>query len=340
MNTERWGISSLPTAAAALPRKKDGEKAELLRACGQMVFRCEGDILTTQGIYCSEFGRKTECFCKRAVWVPRVFNLGDLQSMFSSFGAELNCDVTADTVVGVCGLLPTRTAHASGNTFLVLAQFMKKKFTVIATVKVTAIRSSDDEPPSYDLREISSGGDCVRHVVNWIKEESTTHRTTTVKKRGKYKKHKKTPSDDGSADLDPSSDSLELYETPKKRTRRTPRRGEHDFPKTPEIISGEVHTILGTPSELSSAGPTPELHKPTSDLHSELEIVSVPPVMPYQQQEQSFCWLDGMGGRPVTPTERYGLFCQSPSFYEMPPDTPSSMLNPPDAPWPSTSPFL
>jgi len=344
MKAGEWD-TEFPAAVAALPRKKDGEKAELLKACGQMVFRCEGDILTTQGIYCSACGRKAECFCKRAVWVPRVFNLNDLRDMFASFGAELSCDVTSETVVGVCGLSPTRTAHASDTTFLVLAQFVKKKFAVIASVSVSVVRNSEDEPPSYDLKGISSGEDCVADVVNWVKEESSVHRTTAVKKRGKYKKHRRSSSD-GSGDLDYNPedlesplDSPELCETPKKRRRRVKIDKPLDSPRTPEIRRSDVHTIWGTPYELSSSGPTPDVNLSVSDAQPEPEIISVPPVVPFHHQE-AFCMFDGFTDRPVSPVERNGLFCQSP-FYGQPTTSPS-VLYPESvlSSWPSTNSLL
>jgi len=237
--------------AANPPRKKDGEKAELLKSCGQALFGCEGDILVTQGIYCCPpFGKKAECFCKRAVWVPRHFSLNALKETFLYYCAEFPLTVTEDTPVGVCGQSPTRTAHADDKVFLILAQFVKKKFSVIGTV---SIAQDDADSPPY-ITEIKSGSSLF-DAVTWVREESSLHRTSNLNKPCRYRKRKQNQSHSDEVKFE----DHEILETPmNKKARIDYSQSVEPFPKTPEM-NHEKHTIISTPMAPSSGDTSPDV---------------------------------------------------------------------------------
>jgi len=166
-----------------MSRKKDGEKAALLQGCGELLFGCPGDIRVTQGIYVAKKSKKMECFCKRAVWVPNKLCSEHLRQVFSEHGADITTCLTASSVIGICGRNPTRTAHATDSTFMVLAQFSKKKFIVVALVSIINNQVDTLQQTSITIREITTDPFRISETVSWIKNESAFHVKTKAKKR-------------------------------------------------------------------------------------------------------------------------------------------------------------
>jgi len=160
-------------------RKKNGEKAVLLQACGEELFRCEGENKVTQGIYVIRKGRKLECFCKRAVWVPiDPASLETLKSRFKSFNAPWPSMLDESPMVGLCGRNATRTAHATDSTFLVLALHQKMKFVAVGIVRVEYGPFIGDVKPDIHVTGISSDATELDDCIEWIRKESSIHEST------------------------------------------------------------------------------------------------------------------------------------------------------------------
>jgi len=350
--------------------RKNGEKAELLKCCGQTLFGCDGEILVTQGIYCCPpFGKKAECFCKRAVWVPRHFNLAALKETFFYHSAEFPLTVTEDTPVGVCGQAPTRTAHADDKVFLILAQFVKKKFSVIGTVAI----AKNDKDGTHYITEIKSGSSLF-DAVTWVREESSIHRTTHMNRSVRYRKRKQDHSD---CEELKSEDQSVILKTPvNKKPRIDYSQLVETSPKTPEM-NNEKHAIVSTPMAPSSGRASPDfiqqMYLPDPAIYSveqssteavpensipveRAPVDSVPVVQasaptvqasipvsipapfavnPQNLHEECF-WVSEVS--PSLPNEHAGLFCRSPSFYEPNSDTLANQFSY-DTMMPWTSPY-
>jgi len=186
-------------------RKKDGEKALLLQACGELLFDCVGENRTTQGIYFTESEEKQQCFCKRAVWVPRAPRLEELKQKFEDFGASLPAFVSdSDVIIGLCGKNPTRNAHAVDCSFFILAQTPTRKFFPIAVAGFD--HSGDDEKLSVSLRSISSDPEAIDHCIAWIQKEALEYEKEKCTKKPKQK-HKRLRPSSGIANEDDDDES-------------------------------------------------------------------------------------------------------------------------------------
>jgi len=169
-------------------RKKSGEKAVLLQACGEELFRCEGENKVTQGIYVVRKGRKLECFCKRAVWVPiDPKSIETLKMRFDEFGAAWPSFLDDVAMVGVCGRNATRTAHATDSTFLILALHPKMKFVAVGIVRVDYGTLIGDTKPDISITGITSDPSQLEDCIEWIRKESTAHENNKSVKRPREK---------------------------------------------------------------------------------------------------------------------------------------------------------
>jgi len=182
--------------------KKDGEKAVLLQSCGELLFGCTGRIRVTQGVYFARKGRKLECFCKRAVWVPDKFSPDHLKRMFAEFGADPSqCPATCH-LIGLCGRNPTRTARATDSTFMIVAQANKKKFVIIAIAVVMSSQFDYLQRTSVTISSIATDPITISGTVAWIKNESVSHVKQITKKRSRRSKRHASSDDDDDADAE------------------------------------------------------------------------------------------------------------------------------------------
>jgi len=151
-------------------KKKNGEKSLILEMCWKLLSDSDeksvGGVKVTQGIYCKIDGTKTEVFCKRGVFVPESFCFEKLQNIFAEFGAKLNPCVSRKSTLGLCGVFPTRTAHADDTEFFLLAQ-IHEKFVVIAIV-------STDEANNA-IEKIQSDTSSISDAVKSVKDEAAKH---------------------------------------------------------------------------------------------------------------------------------------------------------------------
>jgi len=171
-----------------VPRKKDGEKALLLHACGELLFGCPGETRVTQGIYIFLKSKKLECFCKRAVWIPSNSSLCNLRRVFDEFGAPMPPTINDDTVVGLCGKNPTRTARATDSTFILLTQTMKKKFIPAAIVSVDHSQIDEFSRPIITLRTVASDLEAINECIQWIKNEAKEYEREKATKHPREKR--------------------------------------------------------------------------------------------------------------------------------------------------------
>jgi len=172
-------------------RKKDGEKALLLHACGENLFGCLGDTRVTQGIYVQQKNDSFDCFCKRAVWVPSTNSLECLVDRFKSFDVPFPKAILADPmpVVGLCGKNPTRTAHATDCSFmLVYMSPLKRKFVVGAVATFDHSQLDDFSKPLVYLHTLSSDPKDISECIEWILKESREHDKEKMKKKPRQKK--------------------------------------------------------------------------------------------------------------------------------------------------------
>jgi len=170
---------------AAVQRKKIGEKGQVLELAWKVLSGSSaissGGVRVTQGIYAKTEDGKTDVFCKRGVLVPKTFDYERLSEVFRSFGAELSDSICEDSVVGFCGMAPTRTARADDTIFFLLAH-PHDKFVVVAIITV-----DDNYRRIVDLK---SDAESLANAVKWVKEESEKRPNGPPKKRGKYNKNK------------------------------------------------------------------------------------------------------------------------------------------------------
>jgi len=187
--------------------KKDGEKALLLHACGELLFGCTGETKVTQGIYLPN-KKKFECFCKRAVWVPKDLSLDTLRLRFGQFGVALPSSISDDCVVGLCGKNPTRTAHATDCAFMLLSQSSRSKFVPVAVISVDHNQIDEYTKPIVSLRMISAGEAAVNECIDWIRKESRDHDKEKCKKRPKERRDRSFPISDPRYSTEESSRRL------------------------------------------------------------------------------------------------------------------------------------
>ena len=155
-------------------RRENGEKATLLNKCGESLFGCSGKLLCTQGIYVpkSLLPGPSHCFCKRTVWVPDSLSQEYLLHHLELFGATLPFSVQWAVSLhrfGLCGVIPTRTVHATDKHFLLLAKVPHKHFAVYGIVE---LRKTDHHRRVF-IENISTNKDDVLSCVDWIKSEIT-----------------------------------------------------------------------------------------------------------------------------------------------------------------------
>ena len=169
-------------------RKKDGEKAFLLQACGEELFGAEGENKVTQGIYIVKKGRKLECFCKRAVWVPPQSALQTLKQRFAEFNAPFPPMLENTPVVGLCGRNATRTAHATDSCFLILALHSRMKFVAVGTVSIAFTPFVAGQKPIVHVTSISSDAEELDACIEWIRKEAAAYEKAKSHKRPKEKR--------------------------------------------------------------------------------------------------------------------------------------------------------
>jgi len=156
-------------------KKKDGEKALLLQACGENLFGCLGSTKVTQGIYRKQTSDVFECFCKRAVWVPDN-PCPEVLNRIRSEGVRAADD--EDVTMAICGKDPTRTAHATDEVFMILIRSPKGKFFVVATVYY------DKEKKIF---VVDADEQNVISTVSQVKNEASTYKQIKKgKKRERY----------------------------------------------------------------------------------------------------------------------------------------------------------
>lgn len=157
-------------------KRKIGEKATLLNKCGELLFGCSGELLATQGIYVPKSLTSSPlCFlCKRNVWVPLSLSHECLVHNLESFGATLPFSVQKVASLhrlGLCGIDPTRTVHATDKHFLLLAKFPHKHFAVYGILET---RKSSSNNITL-IESITTNHIDVLNCVEWIKSETTLH---------------------------------------------------------------------------------------------------------------------------------------------------------------------
>jgi len=170
-------------------KKKDGEKSLLLQACGEHLFGCPGKTRITQGIYTVEGEDVFNCFCKRAVWVPSRLSIDRLKEKFKTFGALFPSCLDSQVVVGICGKNPTRTAHATDCSFMILYLTAKKKFVVAGIASFDHSQLDEYTKPLVSLNSLSSDPGEILDCINWIRKEAKDHDKEKVKKRPRTKRN-------------------------------------------------------------------------------------------------------------------------------------------------------
>ena len=161
-----------------MPRfiRKKGEKSALLSKCGELLFGCTGELLTTQGIYVpkSLSSRLAPFICKRTVWVPDSLSHECLVHCLESFGATLPFSVPKVASLhrfGVCGINPTRTLRADEKSFLLLARIPHKQFAVYGIVEIGTMYVNNHT----FIERITTNKDDLLDCVDWMKSESALY---------------------------------------------------------------------------------------------------------------------------------------------------------------------
>ena len=162
------------------------EKTTLLNKCGETLFGCSGELLITQGIYVprSLSPSSTHCLCRRTVWVPDSLSHEYLLQHLDFFCAPLPFSVQMVASLhrfGLCGVNPTRTAHAIDKHFFLLAKFPHRHFAVYGIVEFRKVQTQRISV----IVNISTTKEDVMNYVKWIKSEFTLH---LLSKRTKNKR--------------------------------------------------------------------------------------------------------------------------------------------------------
>lgn len=229
-------------------KKKNGEKSLILEVCWKLLSDSDekrvGGVKVTQGIYSKINGTKTEVFCKRGVFVPESFCFEQIQNIFAKFGAKLSPSVSRNSVIGLCGLLPTRTAHADDTDFFLLTK-IHEKFVVVAIV-------STDEANNEIVR-IQSDSSSISDAVKSVRDEAERH---SAAKEEKHKKKKGHSSDDNTVaicEVTSKSVGIQRPREEEKTPEPSPKKAEYNEDQQHDSTAENEVTPLCSSVDISSS---------------------------------------------------------------------------------------